>query len=178
MEWLLVLVGLLDVFFTVLHYDGFLSSRLYNFLFDVVCLATRPLPRTFELCAELRHLPPFPCREIWARRNPHNVFGPYPVGWVSGHASRRSVHRGYPIRPDGGRGLDQRCVHHRRTLDAGGTGGAAHTTEKQLWADGPGRILDGCRCYLGPSIGHNRLLVGKRSIGSSSRWASWPYPSD
>ena len=39
MEWLLVavgvfliLVGLLDVFFTVLHYDGygFLSSRLYN----------------------------------------------------------------------------------------------------------------------------------------------------
>ena len=57
MEWLLVpagvllvLVGLLDVFFTVLHYDGFgfLSSRLYNGLFDAVCLATRPLPRTYR----------------------------------------------------------------------------------------------------------------------------------
>ena len=57
MEWLLVLagvlivlVGLLDVFFTVLHYDGFgfLSSRLYNRLFDAVCLVTRPLPRTYR----------------------------------------------------------------------------------------------------------------------------------
>ena len=57
MEWLLVLagvllilVGLLDVFFTVLHYDGFgfLSSRLYNGLFDVVRLVTRPLPRTYR----------------------------------------------------------------------------------------------------------------------------------
>src|SRR5918994_2284414 len=57
MEWLLVpagvllvLVGLLDVFFTVLHYDGFgfLSSRLYNGLFDAVFLATRPLPRTYR----------------------------------------------------------------------------------------------------------------------------------
>lgn len=43
----LVLIGLLDVFFTVLHYDGFgfLSSRLYNSLFDVVRSLTRPLPR-------------------------------------------------------------------------------------------------------------------------------------
>jgi hypothetical protein len=57
MEWLLVpagvlliLAGLLDVFFTVLHYDGFgfLSSRLYNGLFDAVCLVTRPLPRTYR----------------------------------------------------------------------------------------------------------------------------------
>ena len=47
---LLVLVGLLDVFFTVLHYDGFgfLSSHLYNGLFDAGCLATRPLPRTYR----------------------------------------------------------------------------------------------------------------------------------
>jgi len=57
MDWLLVaagvllvLVGLLDVFFTVLHYDGFgfLSSRLYNRLFDVVRLVTRPLPRRYR----------------------------------------------------------------------------------------------------------------------------------
>ena len=57
MEWLsvivgvlLVLVGLLDVFFTVLHYDGFgfLNSRLYNGLFDAMCLAIRPLPRTYR----------------------------------------------------------------------------------------------------------------------------------
>jgi hypothetical protein len=49
MEWLiigagvlLILIGLLDVFFTVLHYDGFgfLSSRLYRRLFDVVCFLT------------------------------------------------------------------------------------------------------------------------------------------
>ncbi|MBA4115701.1 MAG: two pore domain potassium channel family protein [Rubrobacter sp.] len=54
MDWLLVpagvlliLVGFLDVFFTVLHYDGFgfLSSRLYERLFGAVRLATRPLPR-------------------------------------------------------------------------------------------------------------------------------------
>jgi hypothetical protein len=57
MEWLmilagvlLVLVGLLDVFFTVLHYDGFgfLSSRLYNSLFDAVRFLTHPLPRTYR----------------------------------------------------------------------------------------------------------------------------------
>ena len=44
---LLICVGLLDVFFTVLHYDGFgfISSRLYHSLFRVVCYATRPLPR-------------------------------------------------------------------------------------------------------------------------------------
>jgi Ion channel len=57
MEWLLVpagvlliLVGLLDVFFTVLHYDGFgfLSSRLYNRLFDVARLLTLPLPRSYR----------------------------------------------------------------------------------------------------------------------------------
>ncbi len=43
----LILVGLLDVFFTVLHYDGFgfLSSRLYNRLFEAVRFLTRPLPR-------------------------------------------------------------------------------------------------------------------------------------
>ena len=54
MEWLiigagvlLILVGLLDVFFTVLHYDGFgfLSSRLYRRVFDAVCFLTGPLPR-------------------------------------------------------------------------------------------------------------------------------------
>jgi hypothetical protein len=57
MEWLtvvagvlLILVGLLDVFFSVLHYDGFgfLSGRLYNSLFDVVRFVTRPLPRTYR----------------------------------------------------------------------------------------------------------------------------------
>jgi len=57
MEWLLVLagvllvlVGLLDVFYTVLHYDGFgfLSSRLYNGLFDSMWFVTRPLPRTYR----------------------------------------------------------------------------------------------------------------------------------
>lgn len=43
----LILVGLADVFFTVLHYDGFgfLSSRLYNRLFNAFRFATRPLPR-------------------------------------------------------------------------------------------------------------------------------------
>jgi hypothetical protein len=47
---LLILVGLLDVFFTVLHYDGFgfLSSRLYRRLFDVVCFLTGPLPRKYR----------------------------------------------------------------------------------------------------------------------------------
>lgn len=54
MDWLLVpagvlliLAGVLDVFFTVLHYDGFgfLSIRLYRRLFDVARLVTRPLPR-------------------------------------------------------------------------------------------------------------------------------------
>ena len=47
---LLIFVGLLDVFFTVLHYDGFgfLSSRLYNRLFDVVRTLTRPLPRRYR----------------------------------------------------------------------------------------------------------------------------------
>jgi hypothetical protein len=57
MEWLIIgagvlviLVGLLDVFFTVLHYDGFgfLSSRLYRRLFDVVCFLTGPLPRKYR----------------------------------------------------------------------------------------------------------------------------------
>src|SRR5919107_1262801 len=54
MEWLfraigvsLVFAGLADVFFTVLHPDGFgfLSSRLYYRLFDLVRLLTRPMPR-------------------------------------------------------------------------------------------------------------------------------------
>src|SRR5215213_8881615 len=57
MEWLsvivgvlLILVGLVDLFFAVLHYDGFgfLSSRLYSSLFDVVRFVTRPLPRTYR----------------------------------------------------------------------------------------------------------------------------------
>ena len=57
MEWLLVpvgvllvLVGLLDVFFTVLHYDGFgfVSSRLYHSLFNAVRFVTRPLPRKYR----------------------------------------------------------------------------------------------------------------------------------
>jgi hypothetical protein len=57
MEWilvpagvLLILVGLLDVFFTVLHYDGFgfLSSRLYDSLFKVMRSLTRPLPRRYR----------------------------------------------------------------------------------------------------------------------------------
>jgi hypothetical protein len=54
MDWLLlpagvalILAGILDVFFTVLHYDGFgfISIRLYRRLFDVARLVTRPLPR-------------------------------------------------------------------------------------------------------------------------------------
>jgi hypothetical protein len=57
MEWLsvvagvlLILVGLLDVFFSVLYYDGFgfLSSRLYTRLFDVVRFVTRGLPRPYR----------------------------------------------------------------------------------------------------------------------------------
>ena len=57
MDWLLlpagvalVLAGMLDVFFTVLHYDGFgfLSIRLYRRLFDVARLLTRPLPRKYR----------------------------------------------------------------------------------------------------------------------------------
>ncbi len=44
---LLILAGIVDVFFTVLHPDGFglLSSRLYGGLFKAVRLLTRPLPR-------------------------------------------------------------------------------------------------------------------------------------
>jgi hypothetical protein len=57
MDWLLlpagvalILAGVLDVFFTVLHYDGFgfLSIRLYRRLFDVARLVTRPLPRKYR----------------------------------------------------------------------------------------------------------------------------------
>jgi len=57
MDWLLVpagalliFVGVVDVFFTVLHYDGlgFLSSRLYNSLYDSVRFLTRPLPRRYR----------------------------------------------------------------------------------------------------------------------------------
>ncbi len=46
----LILLGLADVFFTVLHYDGFgfLSSRLYNRLFGAVRSFTRPLPRRWR----------------------------------------------------------------------------------------------------------------------------------
>jgi hypothetical protein len=54
MDWLLILAGvllilagILDVFFTVLHYDGFgvLSIRLYRRLFQAARLVTRPLSR-------------------------------------------------------------------------------------------------------------------------------------
>ena len=57
MDWLLIpagvaliLAGIMDVFFTVLHYDGFgfLSIRLYRRLFDVARLVTRPLPRKYR----------------------------------------------------------------------------------------------------------------------------------
>src|SRR5215204_837796 len=57
MDWLLVpagalliFVGVVDVFFTVLHYDGlgFLSSRLYNSLYNSVRFLTRPLPRRYR----------------------------------------------------------------------------------------------------------------------------------
>lgn len=46
----LILAGLADVFFSVLHYDGFgfLSSRLYNGLFDVVRFLTRQLPKKYR----------------------------------------------------------------------------------------------------------------------------------
>jgi hypothetical protein len=53
-EWLLtvlgvalILTGLADVFFSVLHYDGFgfISRRLYNSLFNAVRSITKPLPR-------------------------------------------------------------------------------------------------------------------------------------
>jgi hypothetical protein len=57
MDWLLaaggvflILVGVGDVYFTVLHHDGFgfISSRLYKRLFDAVRLVTRPLPRRYR----------------------------------------------------------------------------------------------------------------------------------
>lgn len=43
----LILAGLADIFFTVLHYDGFgsISSRLYRGMFGTARLITRPLPR-------------------------------------------------------------------------------------------------------------------------------------
>ena len=46
----LILLGIVDVFFTVLHYDGFgfLSSRLYNSLFNSVRFLTRALPRKYR----------------------------------------------------------------------------------------------------------------------------------
>ncbi len=46
----LILTGITDVFFTVLHPDGFgfLSSRLYNRLFTSMRLLTRPLPPKFR----------------------------------------------------------------------------------------------------------------------------------
>ena len=57
MDWLLapagvllILIGVGDVFFTVLHYNGFgfLSSRLYHRLFYAVCFITMPLPQTYR----------------------------------------------------------------------------------------------------------------------------------
>src|ERR687894_296030 len=46
----LILTGIVDVFFTVLHPDGlgFLSSRLYKGLFASMRLLTRPLPPKFR----------------------------------------------------------------------------------------------------------------------------------
>ena len=46
----LIFLGVVDVFFTVLHYDGFgfLSSRLYNNLFNSVRFLTRPLPPRYR----------------------------------------------------------------------------------------------------------------------------------
>ena len=46
----LIFIGLADVFFTVLHYDGFgfLSSRLYNNLFNVFRFVTRPMPPRYR----------------------------------------------------------------------------------------------------------------------------------
>ena len=46
----LIFLGIADVFFTVLHYDGFgfLSRRLYNRLFNLVRFLTRPLPRKYR----------------------------------------------------------------------------------------------------------------------------------
>jgi len=46
----LIFAGLADVFFTVLHYDGFgfLSSRLYDRLFRLVRLLTHPFPRRWR----------------------------------------------------------------------------------------------------------------------------------
>ena len=46
----LILTGIVDVFFTVLHPDGFgfLSSRLYNGLFVLTRFLTRPLPPRFR----------------------------------------------------------------------------------------------------------------------------------
>lgn len=57
MEWhfaliglVVILVGILDIFFTVLHYDGFgfLSSRLYSGIYGAFRLLTWPLPRTAQ----------------------------------------------------------------------------------------------------------------------------------
>jgi hypothetical protein len=57
MEWIIILagvlvlsLGILDVFFTVLHYDGFgfLSSRLYNSIFNLVRFLIRSLPRRWQ----------------------------------------------------------------------------------------------------------------------------------
>ena len=47
---LLVLVGLLDVFFAVLNYDGFsfLSSRVYRAAWSTVRAATKPLPENMR----------------------------------------------------------------------------------------------------------------------------------
>ena len=46
----LILTGIVDVFFTVLHPDGFgfLSSRLYKGLFSSMRVLTRPLPPRFR----------------------------------------------------------------------------------------------------------------------------------
>ena len=46
----LVVVGILDVFFTVLHYDdfGFLSNRLHRGIWSSMRYLTAPMPPTFE----------------------------------------------------------------------------------------------------------------------------------
>jgi hypothetical protein len=57
MSWLflicgvvLVLIGLLDVFFTVLNYDGFsfLSSRVYRATWSTIRALTKPLPENMR----------------------------------------------------------------------------------------------------------------------------------
>jgi hypothetical protein len=62
----------------------YVSGELGGKIKAIICEWSKRVKGGTE--AELHPMPPFPCREIWARRNPHVVFGPYPVGRVSGDA--------------------------------------------------------------------------------------------